>query len=51
MKSRFTLLAVAVVLTIGIVWVSRFTMDPFPPRRITIATGQPDGTYDAPGRE
>ncbi|HEX7786867.1 MAG TPA: hypothetical protein VF653_11660 [Methylomirabilota bacterium] len=51
MKSRFTLLAVAVVLTIAIVWVSRFTMDPFPPRRITIATGQPDGTYDTPGRE
>lgn len=51
MKSRFTLLAVAVVLTIAIVWVSVFTMDPFPPRRITIATGQPDGTYDALGRE
>lgn len=51
MKSRFTLWAIAVVLTIAVVWVSLFTMDPFPPRRITIATGQPDGTYDALGRE
>jgi TRAP transporter TAXI family solute receptor len=50
-KSRFTLWAIAVALTIAIVWVSLFTMDPFPPRRIAIATGQPDGTYDALGRE
>jgi len=50
-KSRFTLWTVAVVLTIAIVWVSVFTMDPFPPRRISIATGQPDGTYEALGRE
>jgi TRAP transporter TAXI family solute receptor len=50
-KSRFTLWALAVVLTIAIVWVSLYVMDPFPPRRIVIATGQPDGTYDALGRE
>jgi len=50
-KGRFTLWTIAVVLTIAVVWVSLFTMDPFPPRRITIATGQPDGTYDALGRE
>ena len=51
MKSRFTLWTVAVVLTIAIVWVSLLIVDPFPPRRIVIATGQPDGTYDALGRE
>jgi uncharacterized protein len=50
-KSRFTLWAVAVVLTIVVVSVSVATMDPFPPRRIVIATAQPDGTYDALGRE
>jgi len=26
-------------------------MDPFPPRRIVLATGQPDGAYDTFGRE
>lgn len=51
MKSRLTLWIVAVVLTAAVVAVSVLTMDPFPPRRITIATGQPDGTYDAVGRE
>jgi TRAP transporter TAXI family solute receptor len=50
-KSRFTLWTLAVVLTIAIVWVSLYVVDPFPPRRIVIATGQPDGTYDALGRE
>jgi TRAP transporter TAXI family solute receptor len=50
-KSRFTLWTLAVVLTIVIVWVSLYVVDPFPPRRIVIATGQPDGTYDALGRE
>ncbi|HEX7216644.1 MAG TPA: TAXI family TRAP transporter solute-binding subunit [Methylomirabilota bacterium] len=51
MKSRFTLWTLAVVLTIAVLWVSLFVMDPFPPRRIVVATGQPDGTYDALGRE
>ena len=51
MKSRFTRWTLAVVLTIAVVWVSLLVMDPFPPRRIIVATGQPDGTYDALGRE
>jgi uncharacterized protein len=50
-KSRFTRWTLAVVLTIAVVWVSLLVMDPFPPRRIIVATGQPDGTYDALGRE
>ena len=51
MKSRLTLWAIAVVLTAAVIGVSLLTMDPFPPRRIVIATGQPDGNYDAVGRE
>jgi TRAP transporter TAXI family solute receptor len=50
-RSRFTLWTLAVVLTIAVVWASLSVMDPFPPRRIVVATGQPDGTYDALGRE
>jgi len=50
-KSRFTRWTLAVVLTVAVVWVSLLVMDPFPPRRIIVATGQPDGTYDALGRE
>lgn len=51
MKSRLTLWIVAVVLTAAVIGVSLLTMDPFPPRRIVIATAQPDGNYDAVGRE
>lgn len=51
MKSRLVLLAVAAALTAVVVGLSLRYMDPFPPRRIVLATGQPEGTYDAVGRE
>lgn len=51
MKSRLALWMVAVVLTAAVVGLSLRYMDPFPPRRIVLATGQSDGTYDAVGRE
>lgn len=51
MRSRLALWAVAALLTAAVVGLSfRFT-DPFPPRRIVLATGQPGGTYDAFGHE
>ena len=51
MKGRLTLWAAAVLLTIAVVGWSLRYMDPFPPRRIVLATGQPDGAYDTFGRE
>jgi TRAP transporter TAXI family solute receptor len=42
---------VAALLTVAIVGVSLHFMDPFPPRRIGLATGQPGGAYDTFGRE
>ena len=51
MKSRLTLWVVAVVLTAAVLALSLRFMDPFPPRRIVLATGQPDGAYDTAGRE
>ncbi len=51
MKSRRALVGAAVVLTVALVAVSVRYIDPFPPRRITLATGQPGGSYDAFGRE
>jgi TRAP transporter TAXI family solute receptor len=50
-SSRFTLWAVAALLTAAVVGLSVRFMDPFPPRRIVLATGQPGGTYDAVGHE
>jgi TRAP transporter TAXI family solute receptor len=50
-KSRLALVGVAVVLTVALVALSLLYMDPFPPRRIVLATGQPGGTYDAIGHE
>ncbi len=51
MRSRLTLWVVAVVLTAAVVGWSLRYMDPFPPRRIWLATGQPDGMYDVFGHE
>lgn len=51
MKGRLALWAVAVLLTVAVVGLSLRYMDPFPPRRIVLATGQPDGAYDTFGRE
>jgi TRAP transporter TAXI family solute receptor len=42
---------VGVVLTTAVVAVSLHYTDPFPPRRIVLATGQAGGTYAALGRE
>jgi hypothetical protein len=42
---------VAAVLTAAVVALSLRYMDPFPPRRIVLTTGQVGGTYDAVGRE
>jgi TRAP transporter TAXI family solute receptor len=50
-KGRLALWAVAVLLTVAVVGLSLRYMDPFPPRRIVLATGQPDGAYDTFGRE
>jgi TRAP transporter TAXI family solute receptor len=50
-KSRRVLVGAAVVLTVALVAVSVRYIDPFPPTRITLATGQPGGSYDAFGRE
>ena len=49
MRSRLTLVGVAVLLTIAVVALSLLYMDPFPPRQIVLVTGQPGGTYDAVG--
>lgn len=51
MRSRLALVGVAAVLTAAVVALSLRYMDPFPPRRIVLSTGQAGGTYDAVGRE
>ena len=51
MKSRLALWAVAVLLTVAVVGLSLRFVDPFPPARIVLATGQPGGAYDDFGRE
>lgn len=51
MTSRLALWAMAVVLTVAVVGLSFRFVDPFPPTRIVLATGQPGGAYDAFGRE
>ena len=51
MKSRLALGVVAAVLTVAVVGLSLRFVDPFPPTRIVLATGQPGGAYDAFGRE
>jgi TRAP transporter TAXI family solute receptor len=48
-RSRLAL--VAVVLTVAVVALGLHYLDPFPPRRIVLATGQAGGTYEAVGRE
>jgi hypothetical protein len=50
-KGRLTLWAVAAVLTVAVVGLSLRFVDPFPPTRIVLATGQPGGAYDDFGRE
>jgi uncharacterized protein len=40
-----------IVLTLVLVGVSRLWLEPPPPSRIVLATGQPGGTYDTLGRE
>ncbi len=40
---------VSVVITVILVWVA-LSIDPAPPRSITLATGAPGGAYDAAGR-
>jgi TRAP transporter TAXI family solute receptor len=50
-RSRLTLWVVALVLTAAVVGLSLRYMDPFPPRRIWLATGQADGMYDVFGHE
>jgi hypothetical protein len=42
-KGRLTLWAVAALLTVAVVGLSLRLMDPFPPNRIVLATGQPGG--------
>ena len=46
MKSRLALWVVAAVLTVAVVGLSLRSVDPFPPTRIVLATGQPGGAYD-----
>jgi TRAP transporter TAXI family solute receptor len=50
-KGRLALWAVAAVLTVAVVGLSLRFIDPFPPTRIVLATGQPGGAYDDFGRE
>jgi TRAP-type uncharacterized transport system substrate-binding protein len=50
-RSRLALVAVAAVLTVAVVALGLHYLDPFPPRRIVLATGQAGGTYEAVGRE
>jgi TRAP transporter TAXI family solute receptor len=50
-RSRLTLWALAALLTAAVVGASLRYADPFPPRRIVLATGQPGGAYDAFGHE
>lgn len=51
MKGRLALWAAAAVLTVAVVGLSLRFVDPFPPTRIVLATGQPGGAYDDFGRE
>ncbi|HYB69353.1 MAG TPA: TAXI family TRAP transporter solute-binding subunit [Candidatus Bathyarchaeia archaeon] len=51
MKGRAALWTVALLLTAAVIGLSLRYTDPFPPRRIALATGQPDGAYAAFGRE
>lgn len=51
MRGRLALWAVAAVLTVAVVGLSLRFVDPFPPTRIVLATGEPGGAYDAFGRE
>ena len=51
MKNRHALVGAAVVLTVALVVVSVRYLDPFPPQRIRLATGQAGGSYDAFGHE
>jgi TRAP-type uncharacterized transport system substrate-binding protein len=50
-RNRLTLWALAALLTAAVVGASLRYADPFPPRRIVLATGQPGGAYDAFGHE
>jgi TRAP transporter TAXI family solute receptor len=50
-KNRHALVGAAVVLTVALVVVSVRYLDPFPPQRIRLATGQAGGSYDAFGHE
>jgi uncharacterized protein len=50
-SGRLALVGVAAVLTVVLVALSLRYLDPFPPRRIVLATGQAGGAYDAVGRE
>jgi TRAP-type uncharacterized transport system substrate-binding protein len=50
-KGRLALWAAAAVLTVAVVGLSLRFVDPFPPTRIVLATGQPGGAYDDFGRE
>jgi len=50
-KGRLTLWAAAAGLTVAVVGLSLRFMDPFPPNRVVLATGQPGGAYDGFGRE
>jgi len=50
-KGRLALWAVAALLTVAVVGLTLRFVDPFPPTRIVLATGQPGGAYDDFGRE
>ena len=51
MRGRLALWAIAAALTVAVVGLSLRFVDPFPPTRIVLATGQPGGAYDEFGRE
>ena len=51
MRGRLALWAIAAVLTVAVVGLSLRFVDPFPPTRVVLATGQPGGAYDEFGRE
>jgi len=50
-KGRLRLWVVAAGLTVAFIGLSLRFMDPFPPNRIVLATGQPGGAYESFGRE
>jgi TRAP transporter TAXI family solute receptor len=50
-SGRVAVWGAAALLTVAVVGISLHFMDPFPPRRIVLATGQPGGAYDTFGRE